>query len=218
MIKRILLAIMALFLVCGVEAAPRNKVAHKRNNKPTKVIKKQDTEYLVKYKKTIDYNKGSYKININSKNYIYYDDVDFNLMFDGKNYSWIFGYVEQFIIDTERVCVEAKAKFQTLSMYNLSNVQQATKTPLGFYSINLLDKPLYQYNYVVENNKHYIQLLVRENEWSDYYYVYSKDIEIYLDAISAAFVTSYYDYIRKANLKQKTIKSSNQDLKKILGN
>lgn len=208
MINRIIVAIMSLFLVCGVEAAPRNKVVSKG--------KKQESELFVRYK-SINHNLTYYTISINSENYIYYDDRDFKLIFYGKNYSEIFGNVEQFIIDTENACIEANNKYisDTFHGKDYKNIQQTTTTKKGFYSENLIDRPLYQFNYVVDNNIFHIQLLVRENEWNKWNYVYAKDIsKNYCTSLISAFVTSYNDYLERLNVKQNAIRVSNKEIHK----
>lgn len=205
--------IIVLFLACvnNSYSAPR-----KNFKKKAKVEIKQDIELFTMYK-TLDLNKESYKIYFNEKNYIQYDDVDFNLMFNGKNYSWVIGNIEQFVVDTENACIKASNTYNELKLrnYDFSNVQQTTKTDKGFYSRNIIDRPLYQFNYVIDNNVHYLQLLVRENEWSEYHYVFSKDIEKHINQVSKAFCTSYNQYLLLSNLKQNAIKVTNKEMNKI---
>jgi type IV secretory pathway VirB6-like protein len=203
MINRILVAIMSLFLVCGVEATPRNKVVSKGK-------KQANTHELYVEYKTIDHNAESYRIWFNSENYIYYNDKEFNLMFYNVNYSHIFGNVEQFIIDSEIACNKALKLHSKLNFnnYNFDGTDKTIKC--------LISRPLYEWYYRIENNKHYIQLYVRENEWSEFKCIFGKEIDKYCDKVAKAFVTSYNNYCLIRNMRNNIENVKREELEKAI--
>lgn len=205
---------ISMFFLLGLgvvtNAAPKSSKKDKIVNNKTATKK---PENFVTYKKSVDYNNyDSWRISVNNHCYVYYDDVYFKLMFYNKNYSEILN-VEEFCTDTEIACNKAIEKYHELKYknYDWNYIQQTTLTN-GTYA-NILDKPLYQFNYVIENNVHFIQLLVRENEWSDYHYVYSLEIGEYASKLIKVFTISYMTYLTMAKSKMNVIKRSNTMIK-----